>query len=157
MHLTNTSILCDAATQKKWINAQGRARLLSWLGRMSVILYAFTGSPKLDLGVIRSFKPQQGPGGWDDAIKRSIDYNDDGHGCKMVRAILYAAKVSRPFEGQPGFRMAGLDYERAATAVVESFLPNDQVGRAGPDQKEAWVRMAGLSRAWEKVPNLSVE
>jgi hypothetical protein len=157
MHLTNTSILTDAAAHKNWIRSEGRARLLSWLGRMSVILYAVMGSPKLDLDVIRTFKPRQGHGGWQDAIKRGREYNDDGHGCKMVRAILHAANVSRPYEGQPGFRMVGSDFEKAAIAVVESFLPNDQVARAGPDQNEAWIRMAGFDSAWEKVPDLIVE
>lgn len=157
MHATNVSVMIDAAIHKEWMTPQSSARLLTWFGRFCVVLYVVVGAPKLDLKHIRELKPADGAGGWEKALKCAIEYPDDGHGCKMVRALAHAEVVSRPYEGRPEFRMKGKDFEQGATAVVESFLDPEVVERAGPDQFEAWVRLAGFDSAWEKIPDLPPE
>ncbi|KAF9874679.1 hypothetical protein CkaCkLH20_07816 [Colletotrichum karsti] len=154
LHTTNCSILVDSIVQKDWIGRQGKARLLSWFGRYSIMLYIAMGCPKLDLSVVRTYKPRKGPGGWADAIERGLNYKDDGHGCKIIRALIHAQDVSRPYENRPEFRVKQDDFVKAATAVAESWSLEDPVGRAGHDRKEAWIRFAGFDRAWDDVPSL---
>lgn len=153
LHLTNCSILTDAIVNKDWIPLKAKAKLLSWFGRLAVMLYIVVRSPKLDITPIRNYKLQKGNGSWQDAVERAIAFNDDGHGCKIIRALLHAEKVSKPYQGRPEFRMEGSDFEKAAVATVDSF-PSSEVVRAGFDQEEAWIRHAGFEKAWEAVPSL---
>ncbi|KAF6831785.1 HypA protein [Colletotrichum plurivorum] len=85
LHATNCSILVDFIVQKDWIGRQGKTRLLSWFGRISIMMHIAMGCPKLDLTVVRTYKPRKMSGGWADVIDRSLNYADDGHGCKIIR------------------------------------------------------------------------
>ncbi|KAH7232170.1 uncharacterized protein BKA55DRAFT_695596 [Fusarium redolens] len=156
MHATNSSILVDSIVRKSWISPVSKARLLSWFGRFCIILHMISGCPKLDLGPMRAYGPPNGLKTWIDAVESGKEYRDDGHGCKMIRALIHAEQVSRPFENRPEFRMKKSDFEKAALVVASSFLPNDVVSRAGYDQAEAWVRFAGFDSAWEGVPTLTI-
>ncbi|OHE98665.1 HypA protein [Colletotrichum orchidophilum] len=154
LHPTNCSVIMDSIVKKDWIGRPGKARLLSWFGRYTIMLYIGMGCPQLDLTHIRNYTPRKGPGGWIDAIERSLNYRDDGHGCKIIRALIHAQNVSCGFDDRPDFRMKKDDFAKAATALVESWLPNDQVQRAGHNTTEAWIRFAGFDQAWDAVPDL---
>lgn len=154
LHATNCSILVDSIIHKDWISLQGKARLLSWFGRYSIMLYIAMGCPKLDLTPVLTYKPRGGFGGWKDVIDRSLTYKDDGHGCKIIRALIHAQQVTRHFGDRKEFRMKEMYFEKVATAVVDSWLPNDVVARAGHDQVEAWIRFAGFDEVWDHVPNI---
>ncbi|KAJ5654860.1 hypothetical protein N7490_001863 [Penicillium lividum] len=154
LHLTNCTILTDAIIHKDWISSKAKAKLLSWFGRFAIMLYIVVRSPKLDLAHIRNYRSQKGDGTWDDTVKRAIAFKDDGHGCKIIRALIHAEKVTKPYQGRPEFRMRGTDFKQAGLAAVDSFLSDDVISRAGYDQVEAWIRLAGFDQPWEKVPNL---
>jgi hypothetical protein len=154
LHLTNCSILNDAIINKDWIPSKAKAKLLSWFGRFAIMLYIVLRSPKLDLTPIRNYKSQKGDGSWDDIVKRAIAFKDDGHGCKVIRALIHAEKVSKPYQGRPGFHMEGTDFKQAALATVDSFLSDEVISRAGFDQVEAWIRFAGFDQPWDSVPSL---
>ncbi|KAK4070808.1 hypothetical protein Trihar35433_5275 [Trichoderma harzianum] len=153
MHGTNCAVFVSALVQKSWVSPVDKARLLSWFGRFSVIAYLVHGAPQLDLTILREMTTVQSPDGWDDAIRRSCAFMDDGHACKMVRSLAWAEQTCRPYEGLDGFCMAGDDFVKAATIVADSLTGDG--GRSGPDMDECWIRGAGFDEAWKDVPSVN--
>ncbi|KAH6962317.1 hypothetical protein BKA56DRAFT_636677 [Ilyonectria sp. MPI-CAGE-AT-0026] len=151
MHPMNMSIFFGTFVRIPWISRAAKARLLTYAGRFSLILYIDMGAPKLDLDIIRTYKPTRAEGTWADAIRRGMAHPDDGHASKMIRAVLYAEQVSKPYEARPEFRMKGTDFEKFAIAIVDSLNPAG--GKAGPYEDESWIRGAGFDDVWEQVPS----
>ncbi|TVY75177.1 Oxidoreductase ptaJ [Fusarium oxysporum f. sp. cubense] len=114
MHPMNMAIFFGTFAKLPWLSQAAKARLLTYAGRFTLILYIDMGAPKLDLDIIRNYTPQRADGTWPDAIRRGILHPDDGHASKMIRAVLYAEQVSKTYEDRPEFRMNGADFEKFA-------------------------------------------
>lgn len=57
---------------------------------------------------VSSYKPKQpSKSDWDSVIERAVKLEDDGHSCKLVRALAHAEKVCAPYENQDSFRVKG--------------------------------------------------
>jgi hypothetical protein len=151
MHPMNMTIFLGAITKQPWLSNASKARLLTYAGRISLVMHIAMGAPKLDLDVVRQYKPSEAAGTWDDAIRRAIKHPDDGHCAKMIRAVLFAEKVSQPYQDRPEFRLKGKDFEKLAAAIVDNLNPAG--GKAGPYEDESWIRGAGFDDVWEGVPS----
>ena len=79
--------------------------------------------------------------GMEEVIKRVIEVEDDGHVCKLVRALANGKAVCRGYEGEV-FRIKGDMWRKLGHMAVDSV-------EAGEPQ---WVRSCGFEEAWEKIP-----
>lgn len=152
MHPMNMAIFFGVFASLPWISKAAKARLLTYAGRFSLILYIDMGAPELDLSIIRNYQSARVDGTWKDSIQRSISHPDDGHACKMMRAVLYAAQATKPYEDRVEFQLKGNDFEKFAAAIVDSLNPKG--GKAGPYEDESWIRGAGFDDVWDTVPSI---
>lgn len=134
-----------------WIANEHKARLLSWYGRLMIILFGTFGArPKLSLEPFERFKGLTG--GNAEAIQRGINHPDDCHGVKLVRAVLFAAEISKDYEDRPEFAVKSEYFPKILQGVVESFNPHG--GKAGMNLAESWIRFTAWDEAWKDVPNV---
>ena len=77
-------------------------------GRLDLCLYASRRSPPLLLEEITNYAPKYDDSSWNAVFARARAFGDDGHTCKMVRALAHGERVCAPFEGDnPNFRIKG--------------------------------------------------
>lgn len=107
LHALNSSIFLGPISNFPWLSQGSKARLLTYTGRYSLLLFIDMGASLLDLEIIRQRKPTQSKGTWDDTISRSINHPDDGHSCKKNRALKFVEHVSKPYEERPELRLRG--------------------------------------------------
>jgi len=140
MHCINSSIFFSAFLKQTWMSDENKTRLLEWKVRNDLALYASRGCPRLLLDEIRNYTPVKSSG-WDDIFERIKNYEDDGHGAKLVRALAHGQKTCKPYEDKESFRIKDdmwLQLGHMAVDSVESPAPE-------------WVRSCGFESAWEKV------
>lgn len=124
-----------------WLSSANKKRFLEWKVRNDVILYASRGSPDLLLSEITFYKPKQPKDTWDDIITRVCNFEDDGHGAKLVRALAHGAKISKKYEDREDFRIKGDMWLQLGHMAIDSV--------EGPEP--TWVRSCGFDSAWEKI------
>lgn len=109
-------------------------------------MYAAHGAPASRLDVIREYRPKR-PSGWDEVQARMVAVSDDGHGVKLVRALLHGQQVCAPYEEREEFRVKAADWLQMGHMAVDSV--------ENTDEEERWVRSSGFDEAWETVPTRS--
>jgi hypothetical protein len=104
-------------------------------------MYVSRGCPDLLSDEVHNYAPTKDSdmGG---VIKRVNRVEDDGHACKLVRAIANAEAVCKGHEGKEGFRVKGDMWRKLGHMAVDSV-------EAGEPH---WVRSCGFEEAWEKIP-----
>ena len=142
IHDVNCSIFMSSIAEKSWLSRQEKATLLAWKGRFDILAYAFRGAPSLDINEVINYKPKS-PGDWNALYDRVLDFDDDSHLTKFIRAIASGERVCRPFEDAGGerFPVKGKMWLQIAHMAVDSM--------DGETYQNRWVKGAGFAKQWE--------
>lgn len=173
MHSMNLSAFFGVFMQAQWLTLKQRARLLTWKGWMDLALYAANACPTLYPERIATYVPKQ-PGGWDMIVARVNRYPDDGHTCKLIRALLNARNLSALYsaEGRSELPLREEDFLAVAHMAMDSVermlepgykMPDHLIqlyrGVLGVDEEVVkivarFVRWCGSEDSWEGFPDL---
>lgn len=151
MHVANASFWLQAFLERDSITRAQKARLIEDTGRLLTFMAAGVGMPLLHPEVLDQhvMKTNGGEGtGWDGLFAKVCHHADDGHMIKFVRALANGEKVTRPYEGQPGFPMKTDMFLKAANAVLDNTSDLPMVFLRHFDI----IRAVGLREAWDEVP-----
>lgn len=107
MHELNSSIFFSTFARQPWISTTNKVKLLEWKGRLDLCQYASRHCPPLRLEEIIDYVPKVAQSDWNLIFERARAFNDDGHGCKVIRALAHGERVCAPYEGNPKFRIQG--------------------------------------------------
>ena len=142
MHCINSSIFLNVFATQDWIPTAHKLKLTTWLGRLSVNMYVSRGNPTLNIKEIAEYIPKEDAASnpWVGVITRGINFNDDGHCVKFVRACLNGERVCRGREGEKGIVMTGDMWIKLANMVVDS---------AERKPGDTWARSVGFDEAWK--------
>ncbi|USP73007.1 hypothetical protein yc1106_00281 [Curvularia clavata] len=137
IHCVNSSIFFSAfLSPSSGLSPANQRRLLQWKIWIDITMYVSRGSPELLRDEIENYVPKHN-GDMQGVIERVRKIEDDGHACKLVRAILNAEKVSRD-RGQ----VTGDMWRKVGHMAVDSVEAGEPM----------WVRSCGFEKAWENVP-----
>ncbi|GMF81681.1 unnamed protein product [Aspergillus oryzae] len=120
LHSLTAAVFFPTIIRQEWISIETRARLLEWKGRSDLITYAALGCPQLYPDRITGYRPKEVATGWPDVVQHARVYQDDGHACKVIRALMCAEKVCQPFEGEEGFPLKKADFLTLADMTMDS-------------------------------------
>jgi len=111
------------------------------------------------LNEIMSYMPKRKEvSDWNAMFDRANSINDDGHACKLVRALAHGERICKSWEDSEKFRIKGAMWLQLGNMGMKSScnplcvylnqvrLAIDSVEDSG----ELWVRSAGFDEAWEK-------
>lgn len=142
IHNVNCSIFMSSILEKPWLTRQEKAILLAWKGRFDILAYAFRGAPHLDINEIIAYQPKA-PGGWNAIYERVLNFDDDSHLTKFIRAVANGEGVCRPFEDTGGdqFPIKGEMWLQIAHMALDSM--------DGETYQSRWVKGAGFAKQWE--------
>jgi len=110
--------------------------------------YAGMGAPEPDFDRLLSHPSRLPSQSWATVFDRACNHEDDGHMCKMIRAMKHAQTLSEPYDHLPEFKVKQHVFLPAAIAAIDS----------GSKQPMEWtkhfdfIRGAGYLEAWENVP-----
>lgn len=107
MYALNSSIFFSTFLKQPWISTANKVKLLNWKGRHDLCLYAARGSPPLLLDEITGYVPKYPYSGWNDIFERARNFKDDGHACKMVRALAHGERICVSYEDNAKFNVKG--------------------------------------------------
>ncbi|PPJ56000.1 hypothetical protein CBER1_03425 [Cercospora berteroae] len=141
MHCVNLSLFLEVFRKQEWMTDAQKARLLQWKVSMDLAIYSSRGAPEPQLHEIRNHKPSK-PSGWDGIIQRAIDFHDDCHVVKLIRALIRGQSICAPYEDCDDFRIKHDDWLQIGHMVVDSVSIGEPY----------WIRSAGFDHAWEDVP-----
>lgn len=145
MHCINSSIFFSSFLKQSWMSDENKIRLLEWKVRNDLALYASRGCPKLLLDEIKDYRPKI-PSDWAGIFERVKNYEDDGHGAKLVRALAHGQQICKSYEDKESFRIKEADW------LLLGHMAIDSVESPEPE----WVRSCGFESAWEKIGNRPV-
>lgn len=149
MHCINCSIFFSAFLKQDWLSDANKVRLLEWKARNDITLYASRGCPDLLLDEIANYKPSKptstATDPWHDIIERVKNFEDDGHGSKLVRALAHGQQICKPYENKENFRIKRDMWLQLGHMAIDSVEGSEPT----------WVRSAGFDSAWAKVPDRS--
>jgi hypothetical protein len=151
LHGLTTSIFYSAFLSEPSITPADNARLLEYLGRMMIVLYAGAGSPAFDLEWALSHPPKVENSTWESITHRAWVQEDDGHMCKFIRALKNAEQTSQPYDARPEFRLKQGMFLPLANAAIDCGSKKPMRGGNPLD----WIRCPGLDEAWDNVPRRS--
>ncbi|KAF2177950.1 hypothetical protein K469DRAFT_732126 [Zopfia rhizophila CBS 207.26] len=137
IHAVNLSIFFCSFLRQPWLSTPNKIRLLEWKIRIDLAMYASPRPPKLLLDEITNYKSKK-DSSWGDIFKRVKTYHDDGHACKLVRALANGEQVCKKYEDKDGFVIKGDMWRKLGNMAIDS------VEAGSPD----YVR----SGAWSSVP-----
>ena len=100
-------------------------------------MYASPRPPKLLLEEITNYKSKKNSS-WEGIFKRVKTYHDNGHACKLVRALANGEQVCKKYEDKAGFVIKGDMWRKLGNMAIDSV-------EAGPPD---YVR----GGAWSNVP-----
>ncbi|KAB8219477.1 hypothetical protein BDV33DRAFT_231532 [Aspergillus novoparasiticus] len=120
LHSLTAAVFFPTIIRQEWISIETRARLLEWKGRSDLITYAALGCPQLYPERITGYRPKKAATGWPDVVQRARVYQDDGHACKVIRALMCAENICQPFEGEEGFPLKKADFLTLAHMTMDS-------------------------------------
>jgi hypothetical protein len=142
MHCVNSSIFFSAfLSPTSGLSRSTQRRLLEWKIWNDIVMYVSRGCPDLLIDEIHNYTPTK-DSDMGSIIKRANKVEDDGHACKLVRAIANAEAVCKGYEEKEGFRIEGNMWRKLGHMAVDSV-------EAGEPH---WVRSCGFKEAWEKIP-----
>jgi len=149
MHCVNSGIFFTKFMRADWLSPENKIRLLEWKVRGDLALYVSRGSPPLDVSEISNYSPKEhvasGGDSWPRIFKRVINYSDDGHASKLIRALAHSKEVSSRFEDDASleFQIKGDMWDKIGNMAIDS---------AELEKGPTWVRGAGFEEAWKDVP-----
>ncbi|KAF2649155.1 hypothetical protein K491DRAFT_698346 [Lophiostoma macrostomum CBS 122681] len=148
MHCVNCSIFFSTFLAQPWLTSANKIRLLEWKVRNDIAMYVSRGSPRLLLSEITQYKQgKERENSWEEIFERVRTFNDDGHACKLIRALAHGEKVCAKYEGDgtEGFLIKGDMWRTLGNMAIDS------VEAGGPH----WVRSCGFEEAWRGIPERS--
>lgn len=104
MHTVTTATFLPIYLKTDWIKPESNARLVEWLGRANLLLYAECGAPEPHPEELKTYKPLH-PSGWDGVFQRACEYEDDGHTSKFVRGIATVAQMTEQCDDNSNFKL----------------------------------------------------
>ena len=104
MHCVNCSIFFSSIIGLPWLSQKHKVRLLEWKGRNDLVMYASRRAPKILEEEWQTYQAKK-PGSWESLFDRVAALPEDGHACKMLRALAHGQEVCRPFEDRPELRV----------------------------------------------------
>ena len=108
MHALNSSIFLYTFFKQSWISSANKMKLFNWKGRLDLCLYASRRSPPLLLEEITNYTPKHEQSDWEAVIARARAFDDDGHTCKMIRALAHGESICDWYEeGNPNLPIKG--------------------------------------------------
>lgn len=137
IHAINLSIFFCSFLQQSWLSTENKIRLLEWKIRVDLAMYSSPRPPKLLLDEIVNYKSKKNSS-WEEVFSRVKKYHDDGHACKLVRAIANGEQFCKKYEDRDGFLIKGDMWRQLGNMAIDS------VEAGSPD----YVR----SGAWGNVP-----
>lgn len=137
IHAVNLSIFFCSFLQQSWLSIPNKIRLLEWKIRVDLAMYSSPRPPKLLLDEITNYKSKKNSS-WEDIFDRVKKYHDDGHACKLVRALANGERFCKQYEDREGFPIKGDMWQKLGNMAIDS------VEAGSPD----YVR----SGAWSNVP-----
>jgi hypothetical protein len=140
MHCVNSSIFFSAFLRCSALSQSTKRRLLEWKVWNDITMYISRGCPSLIPSEITNYTPKENSG-WDGVIQRVNNFEDDGHACKLVRALAHGEQVCKGHGGE-GFKVRGDLWRKLGHMAIDSV-------EAGEPH---WVRSCGFDQAWEKIP-----
>jgi len=148
MHCVNSGIFFTKFMKADWLSPENKVRLLEWKIRGDLALYVSRNTPSLDIAEITNYSPKEQSSGdnpWPRIIERVVNYEDDGHASKLVRALAHSKDICPKYEGDPSleFQIKGDLWDKAGHMAIDSVEI-----QKGP----TWVRGAGFEEAWKEVP-----
>jgi hypothetical protein len=143
MHCVNSSIFFSnfLSTTNAFLTPSVKRRLLEWKVWNDVVMYVSRGCPPLLLDEVTTYTPAK-DSDWDGIIKRVRALEDDGHGCKLVRALAHGQQACQKYEDQGGFMIKDDMWQKLGHMAIDSL-------EAGEPH---WVRSCGFEKAWESIP-----
>lgn len=176
LHTVTLSIHFVAIMRLEWLSNEDKARLLEAKGRMDALTYAGCGSPELHLDRVRSYVPKFPDCGWPELFQRAIEYRDEGHVVKLIRALYGLGNLEEveetPIRKSDGIRIAHMvldsaerlvDAKDGGSSKLPDAVANMISGRVGVggnmvvDNQRRWVFYCGLEQAWQFFPDISLE
>ena len=82
-------------------------------------MYASPRPARLLLGEITHYKSKK-DSSWDDIFRRVRSYHDDGHACKLGRALAHGERVCRQYEHKDGFIIKGDMWRKLGNMAIDS-------------------------------------
>lgn len=137
IHALNLSIFYCSFLQQSWLSTATKIRLLEWKIRVDLAMYSSPRPPKLILDEIVNYRSRKNSS-WEEIFNRVKTYHDDGHACKLVRAIANGEQFCKKYEDGEGFMIKGDMWRQLGNMAIDS------VEAGSPD----YVR----SGAWSSVP-----
>ena len=108
LHSVTSSILLSSFLRLPWISTANKVKLLEYKGRMDLVQYAARRAPELLPNEVTNYVPlQHNASDWSSVIARSNHIDDDGHTCKLVRALAHGQQISQPWEESDNYRVKG--------------------------------------------------
>ncbi|KAE8553234.1 hypothetical protein EYB25_004616 [Talaromyces marneffei] len=143
IHAVNCSIFFSAILDRPWISTRAKVRLLEWIGRMDLLLYASRHCPPLNLNEITSYPITKS---WDEVIHAgNAHQGDDGHVVKLLRAIAHGEEITKPLEKQgkgKDLKIHGDAWLKAANMAIDSTATSSH----------RWIFGSGFEKPWEDIP-----
>ena len=155
MHCLNASIFFSSFLEAPWLSEKDKCRLLEWKGRNDLVMYASRRAPETLEDEWKTYQPKY-PGSWETLFARAAALPEDGHACKMLRALAHGQELCGRFDDRPEVRVKSdawlnMGHMRSLPNLTGSvFLSNlcvvmDSVESTG----KTWVRSAGFPQAWD--------
>ncbi|KAF2725422.1 hypothetical protein K431DRAFT_215297 [Polychaeton citri CBS 116435] len=140
IHCVNSSIFFSSFLKADWLSSEDKTRILDWKIRTDMAMYVSRGTPPIRMDIVREYKPKR-PSGWEGIIERVCQFEDDGHTCKLVRALAHGQNVCKPYQTREEFKVKQDDWLQLGHMAIDS------VEASGPN----WVRDVGFDEAWEQI------
>jgi hypothetical protein len=140
MHCVNSSIFFSAFLSSTFLSPTTKRRLLEYKVWNDITMYISRGCPSLVPSEITNYTPKE-DSDWAGVIKRVNTFEDDGHACKLVRALAHGEQACRGYEGE-GFKVKGDMWRTLGHMAIDSVESGEP----------HWVRSCGFEKAWEKIP-----
>lgn len=170
LHMSTLGTFYPTFLAQSWITPATKARLLNWKAWGDAVMYAGCGCPTLYPRRLETYVPKQPTETWAELCHRANIYPDDGHVCKVVRAVMGMEELAEPRKGFPVGRAALRKVAHVTLDSVERMmLPGGvkipegvrkTVGEEMGQDEEIlrvmvrWVRWGGVEGAWEYFPDL---
>ena len=177
MHSVTCSVFFSSFIKQSWISATNKAKLLEYKGRLDLCLYVSGGAPQLLLDEITHYAPKQPAlaSDWNAIFERVKVFEDDGHACKLVRALAHGEKICAPWEQSEKFRIKGDMWLKLGNmgmlsgallffqpgVFLQSLFPNLLPLPLANDSNVAidsvedggarWVNFTGFDEAWKEL------
>lgn len=108
IHSVINSIFFSSFLRQPWISPANKAKLLEYQGRMDLCQYASRRAPTPLLEEVENYVPKREEASdWESIFGRINKIDDDGHGCKLIRALSHGERLCAPWEQSEKLRIRG--------------------------------------------------